>query len=124
MIRTLILSAGAALLMQGGAVAQSQDDLSGLLPAVPNVLDLRSDSRRTVRHQSQGQADKFEGDLAGAPRQVETQTAHYERATAPLPAAQPVDQKGRATANLVMTGGGEGDAATQYSFHLENVKPN
>lgn len=124
MTRILMLAAGAALIMQGGAMAQSQDGASGYLPAAPDLLDLRSDSRRTVRHQSGDRAGKAEADLAGAPRPVETQSARYERANAPLPAAQPVDEKGRAAANLVMTGGGEGEAATQYSFHLEDVKTN
>ncbi|WP_417488245.1 hypothetical protein [Maricaulis sp.] len=124
MIRTLIFAVGGALILQGGAVAQSRGDISGYLPAIPNVLDIRSDSRRTVRHLSQDQAGKGEGDLAGAPRQVETQPAGSERTTAPLAAVQPADEKGRATANLVMTGGGAGAAATQYSFHLEDVKPN
>lgn len=136
MNRTFILAAGAALIMQGGAMAQSQGSGSGFLPAVPNALDIRSDSRRSVRHHDRDRSDKAEGELAGAPPQrVDPQTTRYERVASPMPApvapspapqpvVQPVDEKGRATANLVMTGGGERAGATQYSFHLDAIKPN
>jgi len=138
MIRTLILAAGTALIMQGGAVAQSQGGASGFLPAMPDLPDIRSDSRRTVRHLGQGPGDKADGELAGAPaspRYVEDQAARYERLAAPMPApvaqhpapqlaAHQAGGKGPTTADIVMSGGGPGSTSTQYQFNLDNVKPN
>lgn len=109
----MVLVATAALVLsQGVAVAQSHDGGSHYLPDLPDLSDLRSDSRRSVSSVNQP-GNKDEAALAGGPDVSAAGNRQSETGSAETAA----DRKSGAQPDLVMTGGGKGSGSVPYHFH-------